>query len=198
MSVFTPSPPFLSPLLLPCRSVKRYLLDLSLERAAGWREEERGRKVITDPTHATAFSQTTPSHSANGQRVIHPLPVDPTVTPSALPSSPATHHHITAGHAHSPPTPYHHPHPTTPNSCPPLSLNSGVSHFLYPQSTEVATSNLPPPPGIQPTNCECWCSIYALSTSCAHIHTRTQMQHLSMKFRECSVPWVSTISSTPL
>ena len=129
----SPPPPSSSLLLTPSsrsgRSVCGYLLDLSLKRAAGWKaeEEEEAQEAPPNPT-PLAFSQDTPTHSANGQEVVQPLPVE-----SAPPAS------------YQPPqTTLPPPPPTNPQSTPleqTATSQQFYSHSHYPQTI---------PSGIQP------------------------------------------------
>jgi hypothetical protein len=88
-------------------SVRSSLLDLSLERAAGWREEASRRGLGVGPTSEpgppAVFSQDTPTHSANGQRVVQPLPVNGSLCRAPPPAT--DHNHLPS------PTVVHHRHP---------------------------------------------------------------------------------------
>ena len=66
---------FSFPLLSFFRSVCRFLLQLSVKRAGGWRDEN----PPPEPAKPSNFSQDTPTHSANGGKVVQPIPVDTTV-----------------------------------------------------------------------------------------------------------------------
>ena len=131
------------------RSVRSCLLDLALERAAGWRneeEEERGCKVRpyaqSTPTPA-AFSQDTPTHSVNGQRVIQPVPVSSAGKAPTTPSTPATHHLQQISHQ-SPATPYTQPHPSMLSSSS-LSLLHSSHNLPQSQTSLPPTSGTPTP-----------------------------------------------------
>ena len=157
------------------------LLDLALERAAGWRneeeEEEQGCKVCplaqSTPTPA-AFSQDTPTHSVNGQRVIQPVPVSSTGNPptnTATPLTSATHRPQQMVSHQSPATPYplqpqtsvlsssalsllHSSH-NLPHSQPALPPTSGTSTpFQAGLHHNVTPTNIPPLTANQQANSE--------------------------------------------
>ena len=73
--LLTSSPLLSFPLLSFFRPVCRFLLQLSVKRAGGWRDEQ----PPPEPAKPSNFSQDTPTHSANGGKVVQPIPVDTTV-----------------------------------------------------------------------------------------------------------------------
>jgi hypothetical protein len=159
-------------------SVRSCLLDLALERAAGWRneeeEEEQGCLLAQSTPTPAAFSQDTPTHSVNGQRVIQPVPVSSTENPptnTATPLTSATHRPQQMVSHQSPVTPYplqpqtsvlsssslsllHSSH-NLPHSQPALPPTSGTSTpFQAGLHHNVTPTNIPPLTANQQANSE--------------------------------------------